>query len=257
MANDNLDSAQVFEPMLDNLYSLNFNQRTQIETLEQSVYAALQQYPNDNCGLIALMFVHIMFGRREEAQSLAYRIWERGGKLPAEFELAYIENLLSLGLVDMAAVLLKPRFENLRENIDDFYSVLSKFSVMTGNLALLERLEAFPDIAGDDSLLYEFADIYRELGCQTQFKEVQKLILENAGEAMCAYEYNLYDDRDLPDLEIELYCSEDEIACLNRETVIENKIEAYWRSTGKDRLYNLSVRVLNIRQHESWFAEEE
>ena len=49
----------------------------------------------------------------------------------------------------------------------------------------------------------------------------------------------------------------DDISCIKMQSNIENKIEAYWRSTGKDRLYNLSVLVRNIKQHESWIEDEE
>lgn len=254
---DTTENSSVFEDLLYEMFALPFSSSTDIAALELKVYAELQKKPADICGLIALMFVSIMSGNRNKAKELAYKIWEIGGELPKFFELIYIENLLSLGLLDMATILLKPRFEQLRENIEDFYPVLSKFAVMTGNIGLLDRLQAFPEASADDRLLFDFADIYKEAGCQAQFKDIQKLLLEHSGDYLNAYEYNLYDDRGFAELEIVLYAGFDDAFCLKMQSDIENKIEAYWRSIGKPRLYNHSVSVRNIRQHESWLAEDE
>ncbi len=256
-----MDSAEknsdVFEDLLYEMFELPFSRVDEAAALEQKVYAELQTRPSDICGLIALMFANIMRGNRSKAKTLAYQIWEIGGNLPPDFEMIFVENLLSLGLIDMATILLKPRFEHLRENIEDFYPVLVKFAVMTGNIALLERLRAFPEVSADDELLFEFADLWKEANCQAQLKDIQKLVLEHSADYLNAYEYNLYDDRDFPDLEIVLYTGFDDLSCLKMQSNIENKIEAYWRSTGRDRLYNHSVLVRNIRQHESWLSEDE
>ena len=254
---DSAENSQVFEDLLYELFALPFNRTEEIAVLEQKIHAALQNQPADICGLITLMFAEIMRGNRSKARSLGCQIWEIGGILPPFFELVYTENLLSLGQIDMGTILLKPRFEKLRENIESFYPVLVKFSVMTGNLALLERLRAFADVSGDDALLFEFADVYRDAGCQTQFKDIQKLVLEHSADYLCAYEYNLYDDRDFPELEIVLYTGFDDLTCLKMQSDIENKVEAYWRSVGRERLYNHAVLVRNIKQHESWISEEE
>lgn len=256
METDTLKS-RIFEDLLYELFVLPFNRSQEIAAAEQKIYAALQKQPSDLCGLITLMFAQIMRGNRGKAKSLAYQIWEIGGTLPPFFELVYTENLLSLGLMDMATILLKPRFERLRDNIEDFYPALSKFAVMTGNIGLLERLRAFPEVSAEDSLLFGVADTYQDAGCQGQFKDIQKLVLEHSSEYLCAYEYNLYDDRGFPELEVVLYVGFDDLSCLKMQSNIENKIEAYWRSTGRDRLYNLNVLVRNIKQHESWIIEDE
>lgn len=257
MENTMAPEPQVFEDLLYELFALPFSRTAEIKVVEQKIMAELQKHPANICGLISLMFACIMQGNRSKAKELSYKIWEIGGALPPFFELVYTENLLSLGLVDMATILLKPRFEHLRENIEDFYSVLAKFAVMTGNISLLKRLEAFPEASEGDELLFEFAALYEEANCQAQFKDIQKLVLEHSADYLCAYEYNLYDDRDFAELEIVLYVNFDDISCLKMQSNIENKIEAYWRSTGKERLYNLSVIVRNIKQHESWIEDEE
>ena len=74
---------------------------------------------------------------------------------------------------------------------------------------------------------------------------------------MCAYEYNLYDDRGFPEMEVVIYTNHDDISCLKMQNNLEKKIDAYWNSCGKERLYCLGVTIHNIRLHESWLGEDD
>lgn len=247
---------ELFEPFMDELFAIDYGDRDAIIVVEQKIYNALQQNPSQIEGLITLMLAQTMLGNRDKAKALANKIWEIGGELPRFFELIFVANLLNLGLLDMASVLLKPRFERLLENAGYFYPVMIKFALMTGNISLLQRLEAFPD-SEDDRLLFELADVYEEGKFSDQFKNIQKLVLENAGNFLCAYEYNLYDDRGFPEIEIELYVNLDNSSCDRLEKVLLTKIDAFWRSTGNEPLNNYTVSVLNIKAHSAWDEEEE
>lgn len=246
----------LFAPLMDELLSLDYGDRGAIIVTEQKIYNALQFNPAQIEGMITLMFAQTMLGNRDKAKALAHKIWEVGGELPQFFELIFISCLLNTGLLEMAAVLLKPRFEKLIENVSYFYPVLVKFALMTGNIALFRRLEAFPD-SDDDRILFELADVYEEGKFIDQFKNIQKLVLENTTNSLCAYEYNLFEDREIPEIEIELYLNQDAAACDKIENALESKIKAYWQSTGNEPLNNYAVRVMNISLHEAWDEEEE
>lgn len=247
---------ELFEPLMDELFAIDYGDSDAIIVVEQKIYNALQQNPAQIEGLITLMLAQTMLGNRDKAKALANKIWEIGGELPRFFELIFVANLLNLGLLDMASVLLKPRFERLLENAGYFYPVMIKFALMTGNISLLQRLEAFPD-SEDDRLLFELIDVYEEGKFTDQFKNIQKLVLENAGNFLCAYEYSLYDDRGFPEIEIELYVNLDSSSCDRLEKILLTKIDAFWRSTGNEPLNNYTVSVLNIKAHSAWDEEEE
>lgn len=247
---------ELFEPLMDELFAIDYGDSDAIIVVEQKIYNALQQNPAQIEGLITLMLAQTMLGNRDKAKALANKIWEIGGELPRFFELIFVANLLNLGLLDMASVLLKPRFERLLENAGYFYPVMIKFALMTGNISLLQRLEAFPD-SEDDRLLFELIDVYEEGKFTDQFKNIQKLVLENAGNFLCAYEYNFYDDRGFPEIEIELYVNLDSSSCDRLEKILLTKIDAFWRSTGNEPLNNYTVSVLNIKAHSAWDEEEE
>jgi len=250
------NSIEFFEDILNELFEIPFSQTNKIKEYEQKIYQNLQKSPGNIYGLITLLFVQFMQGYREDSKKTAYRIWEIGGSLPQLFEIVYIEVLLGLGLLDKATILLKPKFENLRENIDYFYPVLSKFAIITGSVSLLERMSSFPQIKENDSILFDFAEMYRAADCISQFKDLQKMVMENVGNMTCAYEYDLYDDREFPELEVVIYVTSDDASCLKIEAELSKKIDAYWLSCGKERLYNYGVSVRNIRHHDSWIEED-
>ena len=198
-----------------------------------------------------------MLGNREKAKTLGTRIWEIGGDLEAFFEFVYVENLLSLGMLDMALVLLKPRFENLRENLDLFYPSLTKFAVMTGNLTLLKRISEYPDLPEEEDILFELVDVYGEAQNAPVFKSIMKLILENVTEHQCSYEYELFDDRGFPEMIIVVYVNNDEAFRNRLQAVIEDKISALWTSLGQEEMNNIGISIVPIQEHEGWNIAEE
>lgn len=109
MENQLQNGNRVWEDLLSELFRLNYEQQSRITAVEQKIYAALNKAPQQLEGLITLMFAHIMLGNRSKAKSMAHKIWEIGGSLAPFFEQVYIQNLLNLGLIDMAKILLSPR----------------------------------------------------------------------------------------------------------------------------------------------------
>ena len=252
MENQLQNGNRVWDDLLSELFRLNYEQQSRITAVEQKIYAALNKAPQQLEGLITLMFAHIMLGNRSKAKSRAHKIWEIGGSLAPFFEQVYIQNLLNLGLIDMAKILLSPRIEQLKDNIVFFYPSLVKYAVMTGDIPLLEQLGAFADVTAGDEVLYDFADLYESGNRREHFKNIQKLILEHSREYLSSYEYELYDDRGFPELQIVLYVNYDNQFCSKMQQNITAKINAFWRSCGQEPLNNLSVIVENIRLHPSW-----
>lgn len=252
MENQLQNGNRVWEDLLSELFRLNYEQQSRITAVEQKIYAALNKAPQQLEGLITLMFAHIMLGNSSKAKSMAHKIWEIGGSLAPFFEQVYIQNLLNLGLIDMAKILLSPRIEQLKDNIVFFYPSLVKYAVMTGDIPLLEQLGAFADVTAGDEVLYDFADLYESGNRREHFKNIQKLILEHSREYLSSYEYELYDDRGFPELQIVLYVNYDNQFCSKMQQNITAKINAFWRSCEQEPLNNLSVIVENIRLHPSW-----
>lgn len=257
MDNQNLSSSSSWRDIFDKLFAIPYHKVDDIKQVEHEILLMLQQDQGALDGLITLMFVQTMNGNRAKAKALAHKIWDIGGAIKPFFELMYIENLLNIGLNEMAGILLKPRFEQLRENIDYFYPVMLKFALQTGDTSLLQRLGNFPDKPDDDAEeLFALVDVYAELDCSSQFKNIQKIILENCLENLCAYEYELYNDRDFPEIEIFIYANLQEPNCEKLQNAIETKIAAYWQTCNRKQLYNILVTVHNTQYHDAWDADD-
>ncbi len=238
--------------LIDSLFELNYDQVNEITSVEMKIYQALQKYPNNISGMITLMYCQTMLGNRNKALSLASKIWEIGGTLEPFFEFVYIENLLNIGLLEMAMVLLKPRLENIKENINLFYPSLLKFAIATGNIRLLNLISEYPDLPAEDQVLFDFANAYAENGLTSIYKNIFGLIYENAKDYMCAYEYSLYNDRGFPEIVIDVYVNENEAFCEQLETEIREKITGLWVSSGREPAEDINIIVSNIKAHEGW-----
>lgn len=257
MENETISADDLWGGILDELFALNYNKVQQITEIEQRVYQNLQQNPQSVEGLITLMFVQLMLGNHTKAVDIGNKIWGIGGSLSSFFELVYLENLMNCGLLDMASILLKPRFEKLAENVEYFYPAMIKFAVMTGSTAIIERLGNTTSEAEEDEILFDLADVYIQGKFTDQFKNTQKIIIENTANQLCAYEYVMSDDEGVPELEIILFVNQQDSGLLALENNIENKITAYWSSCGLDRLNNLGVSVRNVKEHTSWLDDDD
>lgn len=249
ISNSPLNMREVF----NQLFALDYSDVDDIHAIEQAIYQHLQQHQGDIEALIALAFVQTMLGNRVKAVAIANKIWEIGGAIKPFFELMYIESLLNLGLNEMSGILLKPRFEQLADNIDYFYPVLLKLSLQIGGLKLLERLQHCPQKPDNDADdLFFIADFYQSLGYANHFKAMQKIILENCLDNLCTYEYEVYDIAEVPTLEIDIYSNLPTSGCERLQVMLSDKITAYWNSCGIEKPENFEVSVQNVAYHPAW-----
>lgn len=100
-----------FAGILRLLSTLSYQDREQISAYERQVYDMLRSSPQNLDGLVAFLRIQLMQGNHQKAKAVANRIWEIGGTLDHEAEKSYVNDLLNLGLVEMASILLRPYFE--------------------------------------------------------------------------------------------------------------------------------------------------
>ena len=239
----------------DDLSLIDYNEIADIKEIEKEIFEALIEHPTSVEGLICFMQTKIMLGNKDKAIELAERIWGIGGDISIPFEVALINSLLNLGLTDYATILLKPRFEKIRENTEQFFDVMVKYALQMGGIKLLERLGGLankPHNVSDD--LFELVNVYLQLDYSSQFKNIQKIVMENCKENMCSYEYNLFIDRGFPEVEVLIYTDLENTDGKMIQEKISNKITAYWRTLNMKQLYNFIVSVTNIRNHASIYS---
>lgn len=209
----------------------------------------LNQYPENLPLLILQCRIEILNSREQKARALAHRIWEIGGNLDPQFEKLYLDNLLNLSLLEMAMILLKPRFADVAANLPNFSSVMTKFALITGSVPLLQKI---CQNSGDESVyaaLQQFVDTYKFNRYEEHFKNISKIVMENFGSNICAYDYHLYTDRGFTDVEIALYFSNYDVNLPKYKSLLESRIDGYFLTAHAKRIYNLSFVFRSIKDH--------
>lgn len=231
------------------LMQYDYTRTAEIMNVEKQIYAALKQNPENVNGLIVLMQEQIMLGNHQRAKALAYKIWEIGGHLTVETENLYIQNLINIGLIEMAGVLLNPRFENMNENIFSFYPSMLKYAIASGDSFLIEKINLTNLSAPSRQMLVDFLNVNRQLNYTEHFSNLQKQLYAQNKEVMLSYDINLYNDRGFTDMEIVLYVSNDILDVNQHYEKMEMQVISYCAVKKIKRLNNLCFLIRPISAH--------
>ncbi|MBQ8677151.1 MAG: hypothetical protein IJ529_01625 [Alphaproteobacteria bacterium] len=236
---------------IDELYkkidALDYSNTAAIMRLSSEAEKLFSVYQNNTELLILQTHLQIMNSQEQRARALANRVWELGGNIRLMFEKMYLDDLINLGLTEMAAILLKPRFENPAEGGRIFPLEMVRFSLMTGNLTLLKRVANTRPNNTLFKALLQFADTYQRNLYERHFPQIQKIVLDNVGDKLCGYDFNFYTDRGFTDIEIMLYFSNYDFNIKKYQMLINNKIDGYCLTSGVKRINNLSFVCRNIK----------
>lgn len=226
------------------LLNLPFSNIETIIRLERSLYIEHNNNPHDKLAVMGLLQAQIMLGNKEKAQSFAYLLWDEGAMLDATEESFYINNLIDLGLLDMAGEILKPRLENLSQNIKNFFPVMVKFSIMTGNMYLLERLLMNPQVPYQNMDFKQLIAQYKSDKKFEYLKNVMKIMQNELKNNLCSCECNLAET-----LEIYMYLRQDKSEIEETEKQLQERLNFYYQSIGIDEIPNFSWSLQPIWQH--------
>lgn len=241
--------AQNFSVIYNLLMQTPFNDQSRILDLEQQLYALLKQNPENVEGLVLLMQQQIMRGQHQKAQALAYKIWDLGSEMPLHLEALYLENLLNVGLLDMAAVVLKPLFDDLPAYKDSYYAALLKYALLSGNLFYLEKFTLELNDPKIRKALSDLVAMYRYLNINDQFRQLQSSLLEMYKDVVLACEYNIYTDRGFTDLEFVLFVDSKIVDPDKLSDKLNMQITAFCIAKNLPRLNNLGYLVRDISEH--------
>lgn len=240
-----------FQTLYNLLVKTDFSKQDELLNLEKQLYILIKENPQDIDGLILLMQVQIMIGEQQRAKALAYKIWDLGGNMSVSSEALFIDNLINVGLIDMASILLKPKFDNLKSFINTFFSQLIKYAVAAGNLNFLEQIAVLDANFERKKALQEFVNVFKYLNAVDHFKTLQKNLINMLKDILLGYNFNIYTDRGFTDLEIIVYVGNE----AGDKEVLRNKLEmqitAYCVAKSLPRFNNLSYIVLDIKEHPS------
>ena len=147
----------------------------------------------------------------------------------------------------MASILLRPYFEKMSAYVGEYGHLFLKYAIAAGLLNVIEKTAALLPSVGVRKALTDFAAVYRHLNYADAFKGIQRSVLDNVRDTLCAYEFNLYTDRGFTDLEILLYVGNETLDYERLREFVDLQASAVCSAKGVKRLNNLRfVRSANI-----------
>lgn len=245
------ESADVLLRQINNLYhkvtELEYNNTSAILRLTAEVEKISSQYRDNTELLILQTRLQIMNSQEQRARALANRVWEIGGNISLIFEKMYLDDLINLGMIDMAAILIRPRFENLQEGLKFFPLEMLRYALITGNVSQIKRITAAAPSNRVYKALAQFAETYQQTGYAPHFSNIARIVLDNVGGLICGYDFNFYTDRGFTDVEIVLYFSNYDFNLDKYTMLINSKIDGYCLTSRIKRINNLAFVSKHIK----------
>lgn len=245
------DQSNMLQRQINDLYKkvtgLEYNNTNAILRTTAEAEKLSAQYRNNTELLILLTRLQIMNSQEQRARALANRVWEIGGNISLMFEKMYLDDLINLAMVDMAAILIRPRFEKTAENIKMFPLEMLRFALMTGNAGLIKRVTAEAAPGKLFQAFSQFAETYQKTDYAVHFPNIARIVRDNVGNLICGYDFNFYTDRGFTDIETLLYFSNYDFNLDKYAMLINSKIDGYCLTSGIKRINNLSFVCRHIK----------
>nr|QIM10602.1 hypothetical protein PlAlph_4940 [uncultured Alphaproteobacteria bacterium] len=245
------ESAEAIRRKIDDLYhkvtELPYNNTSAILRITAEVEKIAAQHRDNTELLILQTRLQIMNSQEQRARALANRVWEIGGNISLMFEKMYLDDLINLGMIDMATVLIRPRFENLQEGLRFFPLEMLRYALITGKSDLIRRMTAEAEPNRLFKALNQFAETYQKTKYTSHFSNIARIVLDNVGGLMCGYDFNFYTDRGFTDVEIILYFNNYDFNINKYVQLINSKIDGYCLTSGVKRINNLSFACRHIK----------
>lgn len=231
------------------MQTLAYTDNDNITFLEQQLYTLLQSEPENANLLSLLMHEQIMHNRGARARSIAQKIWEIGGALDADIEQMYIDDLMNLGLEDMVATALSPYIADFEKSVTTHSFLLLKYAIFSGNMSLLERVVSYLSENEESNILKEWIQLSEELNANNHIPQIMKQLINNVRNEMLGFSYNLFKDRDIPDIEFVFYVEDSVKNYDDLREKMHFQISAYCAAHKIQDLVNLSVVIYPLSRH--------
>ncbi len=237
-----METFMIFEELLQ----LKPANAQRIVELQTHIYKKLNDNKDDVESLILLMQTHIMLAKKEDAISLANKIWQEIDEVDTAIYILYINNLINIGLFEMASSALKPFFEDMEKSLEIAENLMIKFATLIGSLHLMLKIASKTD---NNKNFVEVANTLKQAQYQNEIKNISKQILQASNSKALSYEVFFYDDEDTIFWGVDIYVNEDEHGKAELKNKIESGIDQYIKESNHQYLFEPKIKVLNIKEH--------
>jgi len=238
-----------YDKALEYIKTLEYGNEQNIVFLERQLYELLQTLNDDTNLLVLLMHEQIMHNRGARARSIANKIWEIGGAVTPTSEVIYIDNLMNLGLSEMAGAALAPYIADIGTSVQTQSFLLVKYALYSGNMVLLDRLLDYLPATEEYNILRDLIILFDELNVSTHLPAIMEKLFAKLQNSMLGFSFNLFSDREIPDVEFVFYVDDSVSDCEELRQSLDIVISSYCAAHQLEDLINLNTVVYPISRH--------
>ena len=236
--------------LIKKLVLLPYSQIFEISPIEQELINLHSQDQNIAEPLIGMMFCAIMSGNKSKAIEYGNKIWNIKQELDDEIEMLYTDCLINVNNFEKAEFLISNKMNDVKKNLELFYTTVVKYALYTGNLYILTNLAKNPEIYISDLPLFDFAKKYYTGMNNKHYIAILKIIGNTISKSLCTTEYSINENGSI---QFHLYTSDDAQENLKKQNIILKKINGYYLSMQETPLQDISISIQNIKLHPSWW----
>lgn len=246
---DNEEQKHNVRQIINNLLYLDYSKKKEIAIAEKKLEELSKESDDNSCALVGLMLTAIMSGNRKKACEIDELIWQKGGILSDFFLLIYSDNLINLGKIEKLKMVLGEKLENIGNNLKHFYNIFTRYALLTGDLALIARINEYENLEIREEVLFNFAKKTAFNFTSIDYRNIIKIILDNLKDELCAFDYGIYENGKV---EIVCYTPNQEIKNAADRQKINKEIAEYSETTNRHTIENLDYKIKNISLHPAW-----
>ena len=142
-----------------------------------------------------------------------------------------------------------PYAGDIENSIRIYGNMLVKYAVFVGNMSFLERILAYMPDDRKHNVLRDWIELNEEVHAMNHIAPIMRRIEENISDALLGFSFNVYTDREIPDIEFVFYVDE---SITNYEELKETmyiQISTYCAAHKIAELWNLNVAVYPLEKH--------
>ena len=235
--------------MLENLVGIPYSEIFQISPAQRDFLNMHIQAPNLPEPLIGLVFSTLMLGNKIQAKDYANRLWNIGGELSNSLEMLYTDCLVNLGEFEKVKIILQDKMNDIEKNLEDYFTVLAKYCLYTGEFYILDNLAKNPKIYMAEPPLFDFSQKHSSGMPNKHYCTILKIIYEVLGDNLCTVEYMNHP----MGIQMCLYTPLNADENAKAQSIILEKIRGYYISMQEEYQQEVFVRIENINLHPSWW----
>ncbi len=230
------------------LRKISYLDNKAVSEVESDIWQSLKKNPENTACRILWLSNLLMQGKRDEAVSVAGRIWADGGSISENIKFIYINCLIGMGLNVMAQMLLDDVLETKEKLSAEELAVCVNYVLFTGDNGILPKIISLCRNKKQGDLLQAWEEDFSQNGYWPHYRMFQNIIERNLKNSRCFCSGFVGENAGTKLLSCCIYANLRASGCLKQEEIIQRELKAYCtaKKMTESPAFLCSVRPLEL-----------